>query len=464
MAKPFSKAAESKLLDAAKEMTAHVESGGLSPNEAIAKVASESELPRDWLPLLVQAHNHGRTTYQRERVGASVLDKVAEFPLADVDEVKKILYPSEILTPVEEQTKTAVSAEYDKDASWAKDHYREDSLTALRSVQMEKAASAEPIPSDPVLETHKKLAKINCKALAADTAQAEVIRTKTAFLVALGELGCYFKGAGAASFQKVAHHTERLFGKSGSFAMEYVAHRNKLKLVEEAPPPDGEPVRATDEPYCLIKAAIDAGQAAMGAAREAGIAKAAYETTREEVLRPFVPSPAKAPSLTSGSPVLNWDEKQAKGLLGGLVGGMGYGLARGMRGTSEEMPSAQTPSELSTSMMSSLSDPDHEQALRQIQVKAMLSDLLANDEVISGYDPDEVMSAYNEIAAMSPRASMQTGMMRPLLRKRLTAGSVEPFEAQQMAEVEKTIAQTEQGGFGDQKAAGVLHGNPILSQ
>jgi len=90
--------------------------------------------------------------------------------------------------------------------------------------------------------------------------------------------------------------------------------------------------------------------------------------------------------------------------------------------------------------------PGHTNELRQIQAQAMLSDLIRNDEVISGYEPDEVIDAYNEISAMSPRAAVQPVIMRSLLRKRLTGGAVEPFEAGQLAEIEKTIAQTSESG------------------
>jgi hypothetical protein len=102
-----------------------------------------------------------------------------------------------------------------------------------------------------------------------------------------------------------------------------------------------------------------------------------------------------------------------------------------------------------------LSSPVHIDELRQIRSRAMLSDFLANDDVISGYAPEEVTNAYNEISQLSPRASSQPAIMRPLLRKRLTAGSVEPFEAQQMADIEKTIKQTEN----PEKVSEVLCGN-----
>ena len=93
--------------------------------------------------------------------------------------------------------------------------------------------------------------------------------------------------------------------------------------------------------------------------------------------------------------------------------------------------------------MDDLGDPAHEQQLRQIQTQAMLQDLMSNDEVISGYEPDTVTEAFNEISESMPRASNRAAFMRPLLRKRLTQGAMEPFEAAEMANIEKTLGQSE---------------------
>lgn len=456
-AKPFSKAAETKLLGAAKEMTAHIEANGLHPNAAIAKVASEQNLPRDWVPLLVQAHNHGRTTYARDKNGADLLEKLSEFPLAATEKVMAILYPSDILSPADEAEKTAVSAEYSQAPAWAKNHYKAAKLAALRSVPMEKTAAAKAIPRDPDCVMTEKFRGISKLAMAADKAQQVTYRTKMAYLAAMGVLADYFKGAQEATFVKHAYWAEQLFGAAGKHAMAYVQARNRMKIAEIQPPaPDGQPVTSNREPYSLVKAAIDAGVTMVKARKKEAEAEVLRKQAHEDVFRPFVPSPTMAPYHTSGSP--RPSSKEA-GLLSGIAGGFGLGVTRGLQGTAAEMPYGQTPSELAGSLINDLADPEHEQALRQIQVRAMLTDMMSNDEVISGYDPGEVTTAYNEIASLSPRAAEQPAVIRPLLRKRLAAGSVEPFEAQQIAEIEKTITQTDV----QPKTAGVLRGNSILA-
>jgi hypothetical protein len=456
-AKPFDKEAETKLLGAVKDMTAHVEGDGLNPDAAIAKVASDQGLPKDWVPLLVQAHNHGRTTYQRERTGPALFDKLSEFPLASVEGVERILYPNEILSPVEEAEKTAVDAAYSEAPTWAARHYKAAEQKAVLDAPLEKRASIQNIPRDPDSVLTTKFGGISKLANAADEARRQVRETKMAYLASLGALANYFKGEGAAEFNKVAYWSEQLFGRVGKHAMEYVQARNKMKVGEvTAPPPDGQPVTKEAAPYSLVKAAADAGLAMVEAKKASVYAELQHKQAHDEVFSPFVQAPTEDHSLTSGNP--SSSSKEA-GLFSGAMGGLGFSASRALQGTAEQMPSGQTPDELSTSLLGQLSDPGHEQALQQVQVRSMLNDLMSNDEVVSGYDPDEVLSAYNEIASLSPRASLQPAIMRPLLRKRLAAGAVEPFEAQQMADIEKTIAQTNVSN----KTAGVLNGNPILA-
>jgi hypothetical protein len=460
-AKPFSKAAESRLLGAAKEMTAYVEESGLSPDAAIAKVASEKDLPRDWVPLLVQAHNHGRTTYQRDRTGPALLDKLADFPLASTEGVLGIMFPSDILSPGDEAEKTAVADEYKRPPTWAADHYKAAELEEIRRTPMEKSASVKPeeLTRDPDSVMTGKLANVSKLAQVADHARQETHRCKMAYLAAMGRLADHFKGDNASTFGKHAYWAEQLFGDTGKHAMAYVQARNRMKVAEIVEPaPDGVPVTSDREPYNLVKDAIDAGAAMFEARKKEAQAEVRRKQAHAEVIRPFVQTPAEAPSHTSGSP--NQSSKEGS-ILGGIGGGLGFNMVRSLS-QHNEMPSAQTPSQLAGSLMNDLADPAHEQALRQVQVRAMLNDMLANDEVISGYDPDEVMNAYNEIAALSPRGSEQAAVIRPLLRKRLTAGSVEPFEAQQMADIEKTITQTSVPDL-TAKVGGVLNGNPILS-
>ena len=176
-----------------------------------------------------------------------------------------------------------------------------------------------------------------------------------------------------------------------------------------------------------------------------------------KLFRPFDAAPQSQTTLRrsvlGGMPVAS-SVKMAD-LISGALGG-----AIASRG--EAIGQLKPKSELIQDDVNELNDPLHTDELRQIQARTMLSDFMANDEVIAGHHPDQVTKAYNEIASLSPRAAIQPAIMRPLLRKRLTAGSVEPFEAEQMANIEKTIRQTEHPSGAEQKIARVLRSH-ILS-
>jgi hypothetical protein len=95
--------------------------------------------------------------------------------------------------------------------------------------------------------------------------------------------------------------------------------------------------------------------------------------------------------------------------------------------------------------MSALTDPQHESNLRNIRMQAMLQDLMTNDPVIAGYDPEETLSAFNEIGEASPRAADQRLVMQTLLRKRLSQGVLDPFEVDQLLGIEGKLRSRDQG-------------------
>jgi hypothetical protein len=100
------------------------------------------------------------------------------------------------------------------------------------------------------------------------------------------------------------------------------------------------------------------------------------------------------------------------------------------------------------SVLSSLNDPSHESKLRSINSQSMLHDLMSNDEVISGYNPNEVSDAYNDIVQISPSVGDQRMLMQTLLRHRLTQGQLDAFEQDKLLSFEDALRRqnTPMGG------------------
>ena len=85
---------------------------------------------------------------------------------------------------------------------------------------------------------------------------------------------------------------------------------------------------------------------------------------------------------------------------------------------------------------------EHEDTLRRIQTKTMLNDMLANDPVISGYDQDRTLDAFNHLNQLAPRALSQRLVAQQMMRKYLEQDSaVDPFDVDQLLEIEKKLQQ-----------------------
>ena len=107
--KTLSKEAETLILDAIQDVCGYV-SEGSQPTEAVVKTAAARDLPPNFIRLVCQGYNTGATTYQREK-SASVLDKLADFPLADTEQAVMELYPEKPKTDAEKKASSILSSE-----------------------------------------------------------------------------------------------------------------------------------------------------------------------------------------------------------------------------------------------------------------------------------------------------------------------------------------------------------------
>jgi hypothetical protein len=164
--------------------------------------------------------------------------------------------------------------------------------------------------------------------------------------------------------------------------------------------------------------------------------KKAAEPKKEEK-----PPAKKPPDPASGSTI----GRAIKGTLG-AVGSVAKGYGNVASGTA----GALNPTGFMRHVFSSLpgqgiskekaydvvADPLHERRMQAIQNQAVLHDMLANDEVVSGYHPDDVLKAYNEISQAAPRAASQPAMLRALLRHQLAQGQLDTHDVDQAVGVE----------------------------
>lgn len=442
-AKPMDKQSEQRLLDAVRDVSAHVESG-CSPTEAVVKSAQYHNLGRDMVPLVVQAYNVGRTTYQQS-TGDGILDKQADFPIAHLEDALSQLYPKNPVTPGQAKSATAVSSLYDRAPDFVPaEHSSFEKVAHTIDIRMPEEGRVLPhqqaVDDRLSVKIAKAYRKIENQKKALDEAGSRYRQTRDAYLGALGTLRDYFKQAAflRKPFDEVEYNSVLIFGEPARHAMDYAHVSGHLKesRAKDSPPIGLSRANPNEQPYSIVKAAIDLGAKLLVARRELSRLEKISEAVVNESLRPFCNAPGmnQSPSILGAFAQSSIRTEKEAGLLGSAAM-MGAGAA--VRGVGSSDPNAAV-----MNAEQQLSDPDHVSTLREIETRAMLQDMMMNDEVISGYDPEEILMAYNEIAQLSPRASAQPAVIRPLLRKRLTQGAMEPFEAQQMADIEKTISQT----------------------
>ena len=444
--KKLSKDAEDRLLVAI-EKAAALASDGLPPSDAIAKAAAETGVPPGHVNLMVYAYNTGRTTRQRED-GDDVFSKSADFELADAQAVLEKLYPNQVKTAAAARQQTVVSTSYAlspsgildrresrqiKQAGQAVDWRSWSRGENLPDVQ---ATTPPPLPGDPVYAVKKAYSNARRRQDEIDEARRRMHAAHDRMAATFTELTEYFKEAYAQPITVVRGQVELLHGaKAAQLIDEIVKVTPGLLKLSHHKRASYDPSRlapADGAAYGLVSQFLDQLD-------EYKREKRAYEQTLttnrgaiEETLAPFVVSPA---SVLDAPAFWVEAEKQAAGfgqyLMPGLMGASaatnvmkGLGAAEGERAKALTNASAD------------LVDPRHEQKLRNIASAATLQDMMLNDPVVSSYPAEDVITAYNDIVELAPRAANQRLVVQSLLRKRMAQGAFDPFEVDQLLGME----------------------------
>lgn len=411
---------EKHLLDCVDRVVAHVEHDRMDPTAAVAKVARDQSFGPGMIGLLSRAYNTGRQLAQW-RANDSVLDKMASFALADAAQATALVYPPAVSPPA--MAKAAVDADYARPPLWRPDRDRQEALR--RELPRIKAASAtETQPAAaPLLQ---KIASADKLQLAVDESRRHAAACQDRLGDCLAELTDYLK---QASYQRlplaqIEHAARTYFGPSAVAFLKLAATQARVREPDATTVPlwsRGFDLQAAPFPAIVrgCKLAEDTLQARGWADEAATLFKQAREALKV--------APTKAAATTS----------EKKGFLEeALSGGFGGMVNKGLG----EFPSSRE--DLVNADVAKLESPEHKNELRKIRVHSMLNGLMTDPEdPISGHEPDKILSAYNEIAQMAPRLAEQPAALRPLLRKRL-AGHNEPFEVKEIADMEKSLAQT----------------------
>lgn len=412
--------------------------GGLSPDDAIEKVAREEKYPPGYIRTMSHAFNTGRQLHQWEE-GGSVLDKLASFPLADADAVIARIFGTaaakEAAAPLPPDT------DYLMPPTWA-DPVREK--IARAPMPSHGLPPAEPYAPDPAVAFHRADAAIAREKRAVDDLRRKLsdleddVRTASARLVGYFKQASYYR----LPFAVVESAANSYIGRFAKPLLDVAYSQAKLneKRASAEPPQLTTPLNLNAAPFTFIRECVKKAEDAHTARQNLAAGREKAAQVERESLRPFTGTTPPQPRATSSSPARgnSSSSEKAASILGSPAVGAAVGTMLGR--SMGSVP--KTKDDLIEDAWLDLEDPSHMNELRRIKANAMLNSMLTDPEdPISGYDPDRVLQAYNEIASLTPRLAEQSAALRPALRRRLE-GHTEPFEIKELTDVEKGLTAT----------------------
>jgi hypothetical protein len=410
---------------------------GEDPNGAIVKVAAEGQLPIGHVGLLISAYNTARTNRQRT-AHDSLIEKSADFPVADPAVIIEQLLPTVVKSAAQIRREEDVSADYDRPPTWLERARarREFEKTAAAAPPL-VASAPPPYPADPVVAMKRAYHVAERRERTVEEARRVCAAAQDGLIGCFVKLAAWFADPRNETIADVRDNVEARWGRQGAAILNHLAgtRPSLTKRANLSGPGVINAVHADREPYRTLIETIGRTEKVTQARAEFERAAADHAAKTAEELAPFVLARRESrlglPSATVSA------EKQA----GPYASALGVQLTREMLGRVGQELEGPDRDKLVDKQLREISRPDHEQALRGIHTQAMLHGMLANDPIISGYHPEEVLAAFNQVSQLAPHAAAQPAVMGPLLRKWLQQGHIDTFEGDQLVGTEQKLKQ-----------------------
>lgn len=491
---PMSAECRAKIVDAADKAAGFIFDGE-EPSAATAKAAAAVGVPAGHLRLLVCAVNTGQAETGRH-VGDGHLDKSASVPLADLAEVTRLAYPTEKAATV------VMSDEYKEPPHWypktkvtpptvqplpttvprpfgSNDRVVERAHGAVATAER-KAAEARITAHEAEHELGQAVGKVADYFAGQDRLPFPLVRENVGVL--LGETG-------EAVLDLVAHRRPDLTKEAVTIANRASPLGPVYKLVSDCLPFAKRAAVAIDEAEELTAVAHDAAlvlrASTMQPIKFAGVLENVMGSDPALALSGGLTAPfaehgnrverygrgallgtgaiAGGTLGAAGGEALGGDEKSQ--LIRTIMGALG-GTALGYAGTKAvigkptydhheghkhagvleslggfaagRVTSGDDPV---GSVAGKLQDPGHLAQVRAAQTQALLTDLMAHDEVISQHPPQQVVEQYNALSQLGPRSAQVPDVVRAALRKRLVGGehAVDPHDVNLTLQIENSL-------------------------
>lgn len=430
MVPKLSKAAEDRLIHVVGQ-AAQLISEGQHPNDAIIKIASEAKLPAGHIKLVVNAVNTGRVNIQRKS-SDDIWEKAATVPLANTETILEALYPSKVKSAAAKLIETAVADEYKASPTgWLK---RRQSFETANVVSEGTTKQASELPKAEYGKVKKAEASRKKVARELEDARHQAGSAFYKLAEATDAVQNYFKTAQHMPFCDVRNYMVTMHGDKAEKLFDYLASKQPALIKEASRVKRVNSATATK----LAGNVFDLVNKCMSLADEfehlhTRFSKLASEQEKDmpkateqpkHVLERFFQCEG---SVKSAGPI---------SMMGGALRRVTQPLANialpGVQQYGDPQPVQGPQVNPSPELLAwEMSNPDHENDLRSIQVSAWLQDAMVNHPGIREHPREEVARAYNELSKLSPRVMGIPVLALTMLNKYLkTGGNVDLFDAQ----------------------------------
>jgi hypothetical protein len=382
---------------AATDLVVDEVTAGASPNDAIIKVASDRHMLPGHIDVLVKAYNTGRTLEQIQ--APTLADKTASFPLADTATVLKALFPEKPQSPAIAKRASAVSDDYLYPPTFM-DTVRQHEIRQKYPMQKVADAPAKEPTWDDQFDMAEQMKRDTEELRRQQTVMAAELHSEFA------KVAMALRQYGSPAFADVKDVLTTMWGDSGAAICNEIARRSPM-LSKQASANKALAVDPRVDPWKSLHAI----KSLAGRLAEVHTKYAASSAKLERLRGALFPKTASIMGSVGNAAAF----QTTSGVLGGLA-----------KSLSDTGPGVN-------STMQKLQDPAHQQRLREIQTRANLDDLIAHDPVISGHEPADVLSAFNDLSTLAGPAISDRIVMQSLLRKHLQQGALDPFELDQLA-------------------------------
>ena len=466
--KKISPEKEEQLIGNVKEAIA-LANDGLDPSDAVAKVASANDYNLDFTKRMVTMFNTSKTlSYFSKEAGQA---RAADFETADIDKVV------EAIAPVE---KSAIISEIIS----GKD------FMSIHTNALEKAASEQPkleAYATDISPTVQRASAMRGR-LRNKVAEAKLnlAQAKDRQFESFDKAASYFREPNSASFSEVETKMRGAYKEAGEALMSSVwgflgnwqtrekrgSHSERIQIIDN----NLHPYAELHEAFDASEKVAEAYKIVCAAEKELEDYSKKYAETINELYKSSEDNTLYIESdeedeVVNEEEIDNGVEEEADPEdTEDDVDGFQYQITVEDDSTKEssfadfmlgDAPSpGATPSKDSSGGAFNLGDTtvnsvynQHNREMQRMDAVNMLQDLMVQDNIISAYEPDEVLYAYNEIARFAPSTMNQPAVLRGYLRKFLESSTdpgvrgLEGFDVEQLAKINKGNATDNiQGG------------------